>query len=229
MSSSSLGGATTLASAGNGVLAVLNETRSTRTDIGHASGYAYLKNNGSTVNGIAQSNSFTIVNNQSTVQIYAGGNLMLQATGTVLSVTIPNTADVGTPVHRYDFGVLQASTSTRRVKRDIQTLTPSVAAERIRAIRPVAFKSIIPDDIKRNGDRYYIGFIAEELADVASGLAVWGHPTKKVPGDGPDEGVKYISDVDAPQAPVAVNQTALMSELIAFVQDIDARLQALEK
>jgi hypothetical protein len=98
-----------------------------------------------------------------------------------------------------------------RIKRDIED--SDLGLEFIEALRPVSYRRI-------DGERKHYGFIAQEVAavlgDAATDTAIWVERTDLEPGETPVEnqqGLRY---------------THIIAPLVAAIQELTARIEALE-
>ena len=128
-----------------------------------------------------------------------------------------------------NFGFLQYVSSRRELKDNIVSVDTSVALERIRALRPVEF-TMRPEFVLNASDLTALdkkrGFIAQEVADVDHWYGQWGWV---------DEEQKMLTqealegELDLQEAtPIYWNHDAVIADLVAAVQNISSRVDALE-
>lgn len=234
-------GNTKLISVGSGIIGIYNDALSTRVNVGY-NGDAVFGLNGATYYGLTQGTSYTDLKSSSETRIYTGGTLVGRFQSALCMVYMPDSAffsaNVSVQTPNYD---LYRVTSSGRNKAGIVTLDRSVASTRLRALRPASYQSTIPADHARYGpDHRANGFIAEELAAVAPELVHWERPVvwleelEDGPPD-PDTGEptqipvrRPVEDTTAPLAPISPNTYAILAELVAAWQELDARVDALE-
>lgn len=126
-------------------------------------------------------------------------------------------------------------TSTRKIKTNITSLDTGSLGDVILDMRPVSFNEV-------GTNKLSYGFIAEECAEIDPMLAVYGPDYVYNSGstsfatasaDTPDE-LKHINGsteyllYTTGSAPVNINQQTVLTAAIAKIQDLEARLKALE-
>lgn len=176
------------------------------------------------------------------VEIRATSTLHYAAASGATWMLFPDSAFVSANVHINSGGGgnLFRATSSRANKRGEIVLDRGLALERVRALRPTSFQSVLPHDIERYGpDHRANGFIAEDLAAISPTLVHYERPkrevreTRLVPADGTGreprverEVVRWEEDPDAEPIPTVPNTMALLAELVAAVQELDSRVAA---
>jgi hypothetical protein len=134
----------------------------------------------------------------------SGGNV--QVAGSVIAGTRPGIASGFTTAQfRNSDGLLGVSTSSRRFKRDIETVGPRKALLAARVVHYRYREEV--DDLGQTAP-VYIGFIAEELHDL---------------------GLSDYVNYDDEGLPFSVNYDRIVCDQLLILQDLDQRLTALEQ
>ena len=167
--------------------------------------------------------------------IGVGGNWKIAMSASSLWAN-PTSGSASDYVKRASSGQLFYTTSSQRYKERIETIDTGSALTRIKALRPVEFyynsealdvsNEMTPFEKKR-------GFIAEEMSDADHWYATYGwyHSddpesadyTKRWMG-GPEEVPPELSE----SAPVHWDYEAVIADMVSVVQNLEARLAALE-
>jgi hypothetical protein len=172
---------------------------------------------GAYTSGITNMTIGNATTNNSTLNIN-GNTAWFSAMGTGTGSTVVNT-----------FGFLAYVSSRREIKENITTIDASTALSRICALRPVDY-TLKPEFVVNPSELtsidYKRGFIAQEVAEVDHWYGQWGWV---------DENQKMITEQalagelpleDA--TPIYWNHDAMIADLVASVQVLNARLTALE-
>ena len=117
------------------------------------------------------------------------------------------------------------SGSTRKIKKNIKTLTPDVV-NNISKLKPKIYDFRNPDYCKIGKD---IGFIAEEVAEIHPLFAQYGPDWKRdeLGRKIKDDKGKYIKDSEE-DVPMDINWNAIVSGLVGKIQDLEKRIKQLE-
>lgn len=155
---------------------------------------------------------------------YGIGTAQNYFTGTIASLGSYNSTTGSAANMTIDSsGLIQRSTSSRRYKKDIETLHHFYADEVIFKARPVWYRSTCEND---NPNWGWYGLIAEEVATLDPRLVNWGYPTKiekrrsPVGPDGVDVELvdTPVPDTDQPLQAEGVQYERLVVLLIDVVQ-----------
>jgi len=144
-----------------------------------------------------------------TIDFYAGGSLFLrlQSGGSNYfesPVIYNTTTGSGANVHVASNGVVSRSTSSIRYKHDIAPLDTAEAYAAVMAMRPITYRGKTDEDQRR-----HVGFVAEEMAEIAPLLATY------------DEGGESGT-------PNYVTYDRVTAYLVAVVQQQQAEIDALK-
>jgi hypothetical protein len=172
---------------------------------------------GAYTSGITNMTVGNATTNNSTLNVL-GGTAWFSAMGTGTGSTVINS-----------FGFLAYVSSRREIKENITTIDAATALSRICALRPVDY-TLKPEFVVNPSELtsidYKRGFIAQEVAEVDHWYGQWGWV---------DENQKMITEQalagelpleDA--TPIYWNHDAMIADLVASVQVLNARLTALE-
>jgi hypothetical protein len=155
--------------------------------------------------------------NNSTLNVN-GGTAWFSSMGTGSGTTVLNS-----------FGFLVMTSSRRELKENIVTVNSSESLQRLLALRPVEFtmkpeyvhfaNDLTPFDKKR-------GFIAQEVAEVDHWYGQWGwvDEDQKMQTQGAIDGSLPLEE----STPVYWNHDAVIADLVATIQNLNARLAVLE-
>jgi hypothetical protein len=155
--------------------------------------------------------------NNSTLNVN-GGTAWFSSMGTGSGTTVLNS-----------FGFLVITSSRRELKENIVTVNSSESLQRLLALRPVEFtmkpeyvhfaNDLTPFDKKR-------GFIAQEVAEVDHWYGQWGwvDEDQKMQTQGAIDGSLPLEE----STPVYWNHDAVIADLVATIQNLNARLAVLE-
>lgn len=136
-----------------------------------------------------------------TMQFSCGGTVKMALASGAVIMDLAASATAYQPVHRDPtFGVIVRYTSSRRFKERVETFD---GADLVSQLRPVTF---YPKEGHGDTGRQSVGFIAEEVADVDTRLTTTG----------PDG------------APDGLDTNAMLAALVAEVQALRRRVEALE-
>ena len=139
------------------------------------------------------------------VRIYAGGQDVVIAKSDGLYIgLVPTTASAANMYFNTSTARVEYSTSSLRYKHDIDTLDADHALSAVMAMRPVTYRGKTDDDQRR-----YVGFIAEEMMEIAPLLATY------------DEGGESGT-------PNYVTYDRVTAYLVAVVQKQQAEINALK-
>ena len=145
---------------------------------------------------------------QHALQLGGNGNTYFSGVVSTTTASGPSFARLNSE----GFGLrLYRSTSLRASKEDIRDL--AAPSDLCKALRPVFFKSALEDDKKMfHGDEDQVGFIAEEVEQVHTGLCTY---------DGKElSGVAYDR--------VSAIAIGALKEAIARIEALEAQLSALQ-
>jgi len=139
------------------------------------------------------------------VRIYAGGTdaVIAKSDGLYLGL-VPTTASAANMYYNTSTARVEYSTSSLRYKHDIDTLDADHTLSAVMAMRPVTYRGKTDDDQRR-----YVGFIAEEVMEIAPLLATY------------DEGGETGT-------PNYVTYDRVTAYLVAVVQKQQAEINALK-
>jgi hypothetical protein len=142
------------------------------------------------------------------LQIGGNSNTYISGTVSTTSASGPDFARLQSDGTNYGLRLYRSS-SLRAHKTDIQDLSNAVTLTK--ALRPVSFKSSIESDLEApHGGDFQVGFIAEEVEAVHTGLCTYG--------DGNLSGVCYDR-----MSAIAI---AALQEALTRIEDLEARLDA---
>jgi len=180
--------------------------------------------------GLGSSNNYRLTYstaNSGSVVVVANGAAKGYFHSGGVQLIIPSTATWGGYITRSGWD-LQIYTSMAAHKDIIKTVPSDEALGRLKALRPVEFtfkQSKIGD-----GTNEYApftlnrGFIAEEVAAVDHWMASWGWVDPETDQEIPHEEGMSLDDT----VPVNYSDKAIIADLVAVVQSLEARLAALE-
>lgn len=225
-----VGGNSTSATAANATntrsIAIGDDTQSSGTDsvaLGahcRATGVESIAIGGGSAIGSAadalQTDSIAIGGNSlaNAVGAIALGNGVNNSTANAL-FTLSSLATLGSGTDLlFSGGQIAPLSSTKRIKEDVVDL-PEATAKRLKLLRPRKFRL-------KHEDREALGLIAEEVAEVAPELAEWGHWRTL------DENGQQTGEVEETLSPVGVRYREVSIALLAYVQQLEARVAALE-
>ena len=133
-------------------------------------------------------------------------------------------------------GRVYTETSSRRVKKDIESADLNLSRAALEGAQPVWYRSRNPQD---RDDWSWWGFIAEDLAEVDPRLVTWGYHPEDWERDPAEDGSEPeplrfgdIGDRLKPGAtlkPVGVDYARFVVHLVNVVKDLSSRLGKLER
>jgi hypothetical protein len=172
---------------------------------------------GAYTSGITNMTIGSATTNNSTLNVI-GGTAWFSAMGTGTGSTVINT-----------FGFLAIVSSRREIKENITTVDTNTALSRICALRPVDY-TLKPEFVINPSELtsidYKRGFIAQEVAEVDHWYGQWGwvDEDQKMVTQQALAGELPLEDA----TPIYWNHDAMIADLVASVQVLNARLVALE-